>query len=107
MTDVQLASAMNEITDDKLCSQLYPISYGDRRWQSFALSEAVSRGLGDCTPFHRECFNIGFEFNTVEYKNCRLQLAKAKASTPYVYNPIVDPNLGPKLIKLGAPRTLK
>ena len=107
MTDIQLASAMNEITDDKLCNQLYPISYGNRRWQSFALSESTSRGLGDCTPFHRKCVNIGFEFNTVEYKSCRLQLAKAKASTPCVYNPIVGPNLGPALIKLGAPRTLK
>ena len=48
-----------------------------------------------------------FEFNTVEYKNCRPQLAKAKALTPYVYNPIIDPNLGPALIKLGAPRILK
>jgi hypothetical protein len=51
MTDVQLANAINRITDDKLCYQLYPISYGDHRWQSFALSEAASRGLGDCNRF--------------------------------------------------------
>ena len=51
LTDVQLANAMKKITDDKLCNQLYPISYGDRRWQSFALSEAKSRGLGDCNRF--------------------------------------------------------
>ena len=51
MTNVQLANAMNKITDDKLCNQLYPLSYGDRRWQLFALAEAKQRGLGDCNRF--------------------------------------------------------
>jgi hypothetical protein len=58
MTDVQLANVMGKITDDKLCNQLYPISYGDRRWQLFALSEAKSRGLGDCNRFRENALIV-------------------------------------------------